>query len=232
MMLKSILRLKAGLLVALEILDKPDLQSLIPNQLEFCSIYNILPFLAECKKCSDSWSSEKLVTMHNVQKDILNLHLLCKGTVNDIEELDPTVAECLQYFMEEFEKRLPNNGIGVKYYKVGSLLHPYYRGYILKKIANSENGREATIKELVDNDPTTIQFYELDDEDPSLETSDLDEAMDPVGLEFLNDRRQVSAQRPWTLQSSQSKLKPPLMLVYEKYQIMALPERDVDALEW
>ena len=128
--------------------------------------------------------------------------------------------------MEEFEERLPNNGIGVKYYNVGSLLHPYYRECTLKKIANSEEGREATIKELVDNHPTTIQFYELlDDEDPSLETSDLDEAMDPVDLEFLKDRRQVSAQRPWTLQSSQSKLKPPLMLEYEKYQTMGLPER-------
>ena len=72
----------------------------------------------------------------------------------------------------------------------------------------------------------------MDDEDPSLKTSDLDEAMDPVDLKFLKDRRQVSAQRPWTLQSSQSKLKPPLMLEYEKYQTMALPERDVDTLEW
>ena len=203
MMLKSILRLKAGILVALEILDKPDLQSLIPNELEFCSIYNILPYLAEYTKCSDSWSSEKQVTMHKVQKDILNLQLLCKRTINDIEELDPPVAECLQYFMEEFEKRLPNNGIGNKFYNVGSLLHPYYRGYTLKNIANSEEGREAAIKELVDNHPNTIQFYKsLDDEDSSLETSDLDEAMDPVDLEFLKDRRQVSAQRPWTLQSS------------------------------
>ena len=167
MMLKSILRLKAGLLVALETLDKPDLQSLIPNELEFCNIYNILPFLAECIKRSDSWSSEKQVTMHKVQKDILNLHFLCKRTINDIEELDPPVAECLQYFMEEFEKRLPNNGIGVKHYNIGSLLHPYYRRYTLKKLANSEEGREAAIKELVDNHPTIIQFYEsLDDEDP------------------------------------------------------------------
>ena len=105
MMLMSILRLKAGYLVALETLDKPDLQSLIPNELEFCSIYNILPFLAEFKKCSDPWSSEKQVTMNKVQKDILNLHLICKRTINDIEELDPPVTVCLQYFLEEFEKR-------------------------------------------------------------------------------------------------------------------------------
>ena len=55
--------------------------------------------------------------------------------------------------MEEFEKGLPNYGVGVKYYNVGSLLHPYYRGYTLKNIANSEEGREAAIKELVDNHP-------------------------------------------------------------------------------
>ena len=110
MILKSILRLKAGSLIS----DNPDLQSLIPNELKFCSIYNVLPFLAECKKCSDCWPSEKQVTMHKVQKDILNLHLLCKRTTNEIEELDPPVAECLQNFKEEFEKRLPNNGIRVK----------------------------------------------------------------------------------------------------------------------
>ena len=115
---------------------------------------------------------------------------------------------------------------------MGSLLHPYYRGYTLKNIVNSEEGREAAIKELVDNHPTTIQFCEsLVDDHTSLETSDLDETMDPVDLEFLKDRRQVSAQRPGTSQSSQSKLKPPLMLEFEKYQSMALPESDVDALE-
>ena len=72
----------------------------------------------------------------------------------------------------------------------------------------------------------------MDDEDPSLKTSVLDEAMDSVDLEFLKDRRQFSAQRPWTLQSSQSKLKPPLMFEYEKYQTMTLRERDVGALKW
>ena len=89
---------------------------------------------------------------------MLIFHLLCKRAV----------TECLQYFIEEFEKRLSNNGIGVKYYNVlKSLLHPYYRGYTLKKIANSEEGREAAIKELVGIHPTTIQFYEsLDVEDP------------------------------------------------------------------
>ena len=135
--------------------------------------------------------------------------------------------------MEEFEKGLPNYGVGVKYYNVGSLLHPYYRGYTLKNIANSEEGREAAVKELVDNHPTTIQFFEsVVDDHTSLEISDLDETMDPVDLEFLKDRRQVSAQRPGTSQSSQSKLKPPLMLELEKYQTMALPEIDVDTLEW
>ena len=79
-----------------------------------------------------------------------------------------------------------------------------------------QGGEGSAIKELVDNHPTTIQFYKsLDNEDPSLETSDLDEAIDPVDLKFLKDRRQVSAQRSWTLQSSQSKLKPALMLEYK-----------------
>ena len=101
--------------------------------------------------------------------------------------------------MEEYEKGLPNYGVGVKYYNVGSLLHPYYRGYTLKNIANNEEGREAAIKELVDNHPTTIQFCEsLVDDHTLLETSDLDETMDPGNLEFLKDRRQVSAQRPGT----------------------------------
>ena len=178
MMLKSILTLKTCLLVALETLDKSDLQSLIPDELKFYSVYNILSFLAECK---NSWSAEKQVTMYKIQKDILNIHLLCKRTINNIEERDP---ECLQYFMEEF-KRLPNNGIGVKYYNVGSLLHPYYRGYTLKKKANSDEGIEAAIKELVDNHPITIQFHKsLDDEHSSLETSDLNKAMDPVDSEF------------------------------------------------
>ena len=86
---------------------------------------------------------------------------------------------------------------------------------------------------------TIIDIEELDSpvaeclhEDPSLETSDLDEAVNPVDIELLKNRREVSAQCPWTLQSSQSRLKPPLMLEYEIYQTMALPERDVDALEW
>ena len=40
-----------------------------------------------------------------------------------------------------------------------------------KKKKNSKKGREAAIKELVENHPSTIQFYEsLEDEDPSLET--------------------------------------------------------------
>ena len=56
--------------------------------------------------------------------------------------------------------------------------------------------------------------------------------MDSVDLEFLKGKRQVSAQRPWTLQSSQLKLKSPLMFEYEKYQTMTLHERDVGALEW
>ena len=61
------------------------------------------------------------------------------------KDIDLSVAEYLQYSMGEFEKSLPNNGIGVKYYHVGLLLYPYYREYILKKIANSEEGRESAI---------------------------------------------------------------------------------------
>ena len=80
--------------------------------------------------------------MHKVQKAILNIHLVCKRTINDIEESDPPVTECLWHFIEEFEKRLPNCGIGVKYY-VGSFLHPFYRGYTLKKIGNSEERGQA-----------------------------------------------------------------------------------------
>ena len=230
MMLKSILRLKAGLLVALETLNKPDPQSLIPDELEFYSINDILPFLAECKQYSDSWSSEKLVTMHKVQKDILNLHLLCKRSVNIIEERDHQVAECLHNFMEEFEK-----GYLITALESNTKMWVRFFTHIIMDMHSKilQTVREATIKDLVDNHPTTIQFCEsLVDDHTSLETSDLDETMDPVDLEFLKDRRQVSAQRPGTSQSSQSKLKPPLMLEFEKNQTLALPESDVNALEW
>ena len=71
----------------------------------------------------------------------------------------------------------------------------------------------------------------MDEEHSSLETSDFDEAKDPVDLEFLKDRMQVSTQHHGTSQSSQSKFKPPLTLECEKYQTMPLPERDVDALK-
>ena len=135
--------------------------------------------------------------------------------------------------MKEFEKRLPNNRIGVKYYNVGSLLHPHYRGYTLKKIANSEEGEKMSSRNWLTITQPQPQFYELlEDENSSLETSDLDEAMDPVDLEFFKDRRQVSVHHPDTPQLSQSKFKPPLMLECEKYQTIVLPERDVDALEW
>ena len=78
--------------------------------------------------------------------------MLYKRTINDIEELDPPVAECstlaIQIFHEvhstswkNLRKDYPILEFGVKYH-VGSLLQTYYRGYTLKKIAKSEAGGE------------------------------------------------------------------------------------------
>jgi hypothetical protein len=78
MMLASILKIKEGLVVASETLDKPDLQALIPNEREFSIMKKVVPFLEKCKAYSDKWSSEKKVTVHEVQQDILTLHLHAK----------------------------------------------------------------------------------------------------------------------------------------------------------
>jgi hypothetical protein len=223
MMLNSILKIKAGLLVAADTLDKPDLQALIPNERDFSIIKKILPFLEKCKSFSDKWSSEKKVTVHDLQLDILNLHLIAKRMVTPEESY---LSDFVKTFMAEFEQRLPMQGMGIGYYNVGSLLHPYYRGYALKKISNSEEGREAAIKVMVDAHQSTKQFYqERETEKSSFEMSSMDDGMDdPLHMEYLKEKMQVG--------TSSADVKPPLQMEFEKFQAMALPEKDICPLQW
>jgi len=217
MMLNSILQIKAGLLVAADTLEKPELQALIPSENDFKLIKLVVPFLARCKYYSDKWSSEKKVTVHEVQQDFLNLYVMAQKV---------TPVEFGKTFISEFEQRLPKHGMGVGYYNVGSLLHPYYRGYALKMITNSEEGREAAIKVMVDAHQSTTQFYQgREEEKSSFDLEAMEDGIEDIlQLNFMKDKMASSKSSP--------DVKPPLQLEWEKFQTMALPERDVCPLEW
>jgi len=232
MMLQSIAKIKAGLLMALETLaNKPDLLSLIPSESEFKTITLILPFLKQCKDCSDSWSSEKSATMHTVQTDLVSLHLIAVRMVQAIGDTNAAVTDCINAFMTEFNQRLPRQGASIQYYNFGSLLHPYYRGHSLRKIGDDPM-RDAAIKVLVDNHPSTKEFNQQNEEETtSLEDlAAMDEAiMDPFELDFMKTRVTQRGSQP---QDGSSELKPPLQMEYEKFRTMRMPEKDKDVLEW
>jgi hypothetical protein len=156
LMIESILRLRPALesLRDQEEVIK-DLSDSIPSAQEFEALELLLPLLNQVKEVSDELSKDNFPTCHVAFSLLFKLDWnIQRYNVNHPNEI---VSEFCKKFQDNWEKRLGLHcGSGIAILRVGHLLHPHYRGALLKKM----NLYNQTIAELVENHPTTQTFQE------------------------------------------------------------------------
>ena len=103
----------------------------IPTDVEFQILTEILPILLKVKTMSDSLSSDVKPTIQNVIPMLVNLH----GVLADKQKM-PLLTGTKQFckaLAAEIEERLPKCGTDNKFRRLACLLNPVYRGQLLKK---------------------------------------------------------------------------------------------------
>ena len=132
----------------------------------------------------------------------------------------------LKNFQSELETRLPEKGINYKYYNYGNFFNPSKRGVGVKLITKDTDKFLEMTNFLVENHPTTLEFYAAREAEMTVENS---ETLDKAEVDELFD----IIQEQELLKTSQSKLKcPPLKTETFKYLDLPAQSYNVNSLQW
>jgi hypothetical protein len=219
LMIESILRLKPALesLRDQEEVIK-DLSESIPSAEEFEALELLLPLLNQVKEVSEELSKDNYPTCHVAFSLLFTLEWNIQR--HNLKHPNELVSEFCKKFQENWEKRLGLHcGSDIAILRVGHLLHPHYRGALLKKL----NLYNPTIAELVENHPTTQTFRENSVHTDTLDENSSEEfdVIDQVMQEMLDHNKLEEA-------------KPQLEQEFEKFQTMERKTTDktIDPLLW
>jgi hypothetical protein len=220
MMLESLVRMKK---VLVNLRDKkiPEIYLLIPRDSDFIIYEAILPLLREVKKQSELLSAETTPTCQLGIAALVYIRNAAKVTTTGLrlEEASPDVRDGVKLVMttlnDEIEKRFPGCGTDNYLRCVGHLLHPYYRGSILKKFSKYQT----TVDRMVQEHPSTAEFARQSDLAAVVDL-DLDDPMEIAMAENPREEEEVTTA--------------PLMAEIERYIKMLMPEEKaaVDVLGW
>jgi hypothetical protein len=136
MMCRSILSLRPALENIKEDHSKSTdlrLQSAIPEPEEFDLIGSIIKPLAKVEAMSEVLSGDQYVTLPLV---IPRLHSISLTLHSMVAKDGPATKKFAQCMLEEFELRFPKCGTENFLYGVGNLLHPFFRGLIIKEFGS------------------------------------------------------------------------------------------------
>jgi len=220
MTLESLMRLKR---VLVNIREKKvgDLWALIPFDNEFSIYEAILPVLKVVKNHSELVSAEKTPTMQLALPAIFYIkEAIAKGHTNmtamDINrEVQLAVGLAFQGLSQELDKRFPENGTNNYLMSVAHLLHPYYKGSILRM----NKCFTETLNKLTDQHPSTSEFISR-----NIATQQAAALVnDPLELAMAADRGPEEIQ-----------VTAPLKAEYERfYKMICPPEKgEVNVLTW
>jgi hypothetical protein len=221
MMLESIMRMKK-VLVNIREKKVPELYLMIPCDSDFIIYEAILPLLRVIKQQSELLSAEKtptcqlgipaLVYIRDATGKVKRSALLDDASA-DVRDGVKAVMTALE---EQIDRRFPACGTDNHLRCVGLLLHPYYRGTILKKFIKLY----PTIDKMVADHPSTAEFARQSNLDRDLVSGDTEDPMEIAMAEYPREEEEVTTA--------------PLMAEIERYLKMVVPpeKAEVDVLQW
>jgi hypothetical protein len=166
MMLDSLVKMKVALqAISIDNQAREDLVKLIPTNYQFGVIKYLCKYLTELKKYSEKWSSEKNVSIAGVLSDLYAIKMYTEKLISKHSSQFPEISEFMKIFLEELQmhnsqvQRLKKFGLENKLYRIAHYLHPFYKGYILRKgtLGNGQNAFEHTEQFLIDKHPSTAR---------------------------------------------------------------------------
>ena len=125
----------------------------IPTEDQFTTLKAILPLLQEVKEVSEKMSSDKYCTMDRALAVMYNLSNQISHLKSQL--LDGPVENYYSAVQEQLKARFPDWGSRFDAYAIGHLLHPFYKGIVLKKCGLYETYVDA----MIDKHITTIRYW-------------------------------------------------------------------------
>jgi hypothetical protein len=219
MMLESIVRMKR---VLINVREKRinDLHTLIPEDSDFIVYEAVLPVLQMIRKQSELLSAEVTPTCHlgipalfYIRDKVLNV--IASPPQEATQDMQTAIRTTMEELRDQIEERFPNCGTENRLMCTGHLLHPYYRGSILKKYDKFNE----TVEVMVNDHPSTAEFATQS----RLDRAMIEEEVDPMEVAMAEQTREEA-----------NVLTSPLMAEIERYvKLLAPPEKaEVNVLKW
>jgi hypothetical protein len=154
MMVDSILRLQRPLEAIRDGENNTDLKALVPSAEDFAILKEISPMLNDIRSKSEELSQDNRPTSQLGLQILynLNFHIANFG----IRHRSPLVDAWMQSLRLHLIRRLPRAGTQRPILNLGNLLHPFFKGRLIKK--ESAAMFEQTKEELLESHPSTIAF--------------------------------------------------------------------------
>lgn len=200
-------------------------EDIIPTDDQFdLLIRKMLIILDHAKTLSERLSADNKVTMATALIELADFgsenleHLRMERDVSN----DSAITKFLRELCQEYLKRFPSNGAGHDIFAVGHLLHPYWKGYKLKRLKLLD---ELTEK-LIENHPTTTIYRErINKSNDEISQSLLDDAF-TAGLTPA-EKRAVAEAKEGEDGPEQAPTAEPLKLELQAFQGFAKPPPNV-----
>ena len=164
-MIQGILHLKEALIRAV---DEEGFDTPVPTVDQFNLLAEVVHILEFIKGVSELMSADKVATMDRalvfVHRIYQKLRKYRSGLIDDSD-----IGKFLDALEQQLDKRFSKQGADLLPYAYGHLLHPFYKGELLKKL----DRYETYVNAMIDRHPTTIQHLNAQHEnDKSVERSE------------------------------------------------------------
>ena len=127
--MESILHLKAALQQLRNDTD-PDWEEMVLTNREFTIASHLCEVLQTVKYASKQWEHDSIPTINMVVVELYNIKEKLTKLSQTSHSYTKTFAKRL---MENIEQRIPEYGTKNKWYRLGHLIYPKYRGVILEE---------------------------------------------------------------------------------------------------
>ena len=183
--MESILHLKAALQQLRNDTD-PDWEEMVLTNREFTIASHLCEVLQTVKYASKQWEHDSIPTINMVVVELYNIKEKLTKLSQTSDSYTKTFAKRL---MENIEQRIPECGTKNKWYRLGHLIDPKYRGVILEEFGVYGVARDDLVRYCAKFDTTPA----LTDAPNSAVVTDTNQAShEETGAEKLLKRRRLS----------------------------------------
>lgn len=184
---------------------------------EFALLKELENVLYSFDSASRTLSADKSCTIATVLTALVNLLGFCEVRINNPHE---AVGKLASELKKQIETEWPNCGANERLIRISHVLHPYYKGQLLKKFKMYDS----TLEEIIDSHPSTSDFRSRAATSEASRDMFDSELLDPADQLLLD----LSDKEPNIVEKS------PLEIEIAAYMSMPRPQEKgkVDVLTW